>query len=212
MFVAQPVIVETVLPRIPIEHLANREHQRRIFPFRCGKIESDFAPEIRALHAILGHADHGFLAVHRFVNRLGNVEIEPALHALLLRSDGFHDLTAQRHLIERGHALLTIEQQRLRCRLAGFRRSALDGAGLEIDRPAGVQRHERAHGERARNRGDQALDPIFVPDPTPLKIRQLDDAPMALIKQPVKVNRISLEGCPCHAQYTPAYPLATTVS
>ena len=82
VFFARPVIVESVLPRIPVEHLVDREHQRRIFLFRRGQIEGDFASEIRALHAIFRHAEHGFLAVHRLVNRFGDVDVEPPSHAL----------------------------------------------------------------------------------------------------------------------------------
>jgi hypothetical protein len=46
---------------------------------------------------------------------------------------------------------------------------------LKIDRSTGIERHQCADRERSRNRGNQAFNAIFVPYPTALKIRQLNN-------------------------------------
>ena len=90
-------------------------------------------------------------------------------------------------------ALLAVQQEGLRRHLPGLGRRAFDRARFEIHRPPRIERHERADRESPRDRSDEALDAVFVPDPAPLKVGQLDDAAMAFVQQPLKVDRISLE-------------------
>src|SRR5262245_36028954 len=80
-------------------------------------------------------------------------------------------------------------------RLGGLRfgRCAFDGARLEIDFAAGVERHESADGKRSGDRGDQAFDAILVPDPTSLKVRKLHYSTLTFIEELVQINRIRLE-------------------
>ena len=68
------------------------------------------------------------------VEAFTNIEVEPSVDRLVLRRHRVHDLAAERHLVQRRHALLTIEQQRLGLpRLDALERT-LDRPRLEIDR------------------------------------------------------------------------------
>jgi hypothetical protein len=54
-------------------------------------------------------------------------------------------------------------------------------ARLEIDFAACFQRHESADRKSSRDRRDEALDPVFVPDPASLEVRELECAFLAML-------------------------------
>ena len=110
-----------------------------------------------------------------------DIDVEPAADFLLFWRYGFHNLSAQGDLVEGSHALLAVQQKRLRGRLTGGRRRAFNRARFEIDRPACIERHKRANRKGSRDRRDKALDAVFIPNPAALKIGQLDDAPVAFV-------------------------------
>ena len=144
------MIVEAVLPCIPVKNLADRIHQLRKFLFRRREVERNFSTERGSLNAIFRHAYHGLLAIDGWVNRLGNIDIEPSSHPLVFRGDGFNDFATKRHLIKGRHALLTVEQERLRCYLPRICRGAFDGTWLEIHGTPRVEGHQGAYREGAR--------------------------------------------------------------
>lgn len=129
------------------------------------------APERVAQNAILRNAHNGILSIQGGVQCFANIDVEPALHLFLLGCDGFYDFAAQGDLVHRGHALLPIQQQRLRRYLLGRLRSAFDGAGLKVHRAPCVQGHQGTDRECAGDGSDQAFDAVFVPHPAALEVR-----------------------------------------
>src|SRR5947208_17157355 len=74
-----------------------------------------------------------------------DIDVEPSTDPLLSERHRFESLPAQGNLIERGHALLTVEEKRpWRC-LSRLGRCAFNRTGFEIDRPASVEGHERTN-------------------------------------------------------------------
>lgn len=55
---------------------------------------------------------------------------------------------------------------------------------------AGVQGHQRPDQEGLRDRGDQPLDLVLVPHPTPLEVGELNDAPLAVVQIPLQIDRV----------------------
>ena len=92
ILVAAPVLVETVLPLVPIKDLGNGVHERSVFPLSGGKIQNRFSAEIGSDDAILRHADNRFFAINGRLQRFSNVDIKPAFDLLVFRRDGLHDL------------------------------------------------------------------------------------------------------------------------
>ena len=154
VLITPPKLVEAVLPGIPVEHVLHREHQFLVFLLGRREILHRLAPEILPDHLVFGNADNGVLAVDGRIERLTDVDVEPPLHLLVPRRHRLDHLYPQRHLVERGHALLAVEQQGLRTGPFGFRRRAFDRSRLEVHRPTGAERHQRAHREVARDGGD----------------------------------------------------------
>jgi hypothetical protein len=193
-----PKLIEAVLPLVPIEHLGNGIHQSSVFFLRCRKVARDLTAEVRPFDLVLRNADDRLLAVDDFVDRLWDVDIEPAADLFLFRRDGFNNLTAQGYLVERGHPLLAVQKEGSRRRLAGGGGSAFYGTRFEVHRTACVERHERANRKGSGDRRDQALYTVLIPNPTALKIRELNDAAVAFVEELIEVDRIRLKRRACH--------------
>jgi hypothetical protein len=66
------------------------------------------------------------------------------------------------------------------------------GLGLKFGPP--VSSDISAPTGKAREiEGDEALDTILIPDPTPLEVGQLNDAFLAIIEQLMQIKRIGLK-------------------
>lgn len=129
------------------------------------------------------------------IERLHHVDVEPALDQPLLGGDGRDHLAAHTALVKRCHALLAVEQQLFRFRLRS-NWCALDGA-ISEDNPRvdlRLERHQCAHRESPRHRGDEAHDAFFFPDPTALEVRQLQFAVFARFEQRLEQHRVGIEG------------------
>ena len=80
-------------------------------PSRVTKDQQHAAPEVAAYDAILRYADDSFFTVNRGIECFLDIDVEPALHLLILRRDRFHNFIAESDLVKRGHSLLTVEQE-----------------------------------------------------------------------------------------------------
>src|SRR5690606_16388899 len=111
---------------------------------------------------------------------------EPALNLLLFRRDRFDHRPTKRNLVERGHALLSVEQQRPRGNGSRCLRCPLDRPRLEVDVATRLKRHQCSDREGTGNRRYQALDPVLVPDPAALEVRKLENPGTAVLEQLMK--------------------------
>src|ERR1700694_5564641 len=99
MLVASPILVEPILPSIPIKHLRDGIHQRRIFTLGGRKINNCFTTKLRSDDSSLESADERFFAFRGRVERLSDVELKPAPILLVPRGDRLDNLSAQCNLI-----------------------------------------------------------------------------------------------------------------
>ena len=193
--VLQPIFIEPILPFVPVEHLVQREHEVLVFELWRGEVEVDLPVKVRLDPPIFWHRDDGVFPVLGWVHRLSDVDVEPALNELEARRNRLHHLAAKAGLVERGHALLAVEQELIRRAVSDCRICALDRTTRKGIRCAclDLERHQGADWKRLRDRSDQPLDALLVPDPAALKVRQLDLAVPALTQELFEVNRVCLE-------------------
>jgi len=191
--VAAPALVEAVLPSVPVKDLGDRVHERYVFMFGREKIQDNFATEIGANAAILWNAYDCLFSIDGWIKCFANVDVEPTFDLFLLWRDGRDDLSSQGDLIKRCHSLLSVEQQRLRIDLLRLVWRSFDRARLEVDRAPGIERHQSADWKCPGHGGDQALNSILVPHPTPLKVRQLKRASVAVFQEFIQIVWICLE-------------------
>ena len=193
--VLQPIFVEPILPFVPVEHLVQREHEVLVFELRRGEVEVDLPVKVRLDPPILRHGDDGVLPVLGRFHSLSDVDVEPALHELETRCHRLHHLAAQAGLVERGHALLAVEQELVGCAISNCRIRSLDRPTRErIGRVLlDLERHQCADGKGLRDRRDQPFDALLVPDPAALEVGQLDLAVSALAQELFEADRVGLE-------------------
>jgi hypothetical protein len=213
VLVAAPERVEAILPIVPIENVGQGIHLPLVLIVRGPQIQDHVAAEMLGDQLVLADGYDRVLAIDGRIERLGDIDIEPPLHRPLLRGDRLHDLPAQGDLIQRSHALLPIQEERLRLDVLRRGRSAFDRARLEIHVSAGFERHQGSDGECSRHRGDQAFDAVLVPHPASLEIGELEVAPVAIPQKFMKVVWVGLEGRTAHPNKSPAAdrPGATTI-
>jgi hypothetical protein len=94
-----------------VESQRYREHARRLLRLGCRQVEIDDAAEVRSDHAIHGNGHDGAVTVTRVAESLVDVQVVPPAKLLLAGVGGFDRPAAAKRLIERRHALLTIEKQ-----------------------------------------------------------------------------------------------------
>ena len=91
---ATPVLIEAVLPLVPIKDLGNRVHEGSVFVFRRRKVQNCFSSEVGTNDAILRNTNNRFFAISRLVQGFADIYVEPSLYLLLLRRDRFDDLSS----------------------------------------------------------------------------------------------------------------------
>jgi hypothetical protein len=99
VLVAAPMLVEAVLPLVPIKNLGDREHEQLVFPSGVGQVQNDFATEVGPDDPVFGYADNRLFSIDRRIQTFFDIQIKPALDLLLLGGDRLDDPASQGDLI-----------------------------------------------------------------------------------------------------------------
>lgn len=111
------MIIEAVLPGVPVEGLVERIHQLLVLELQRREIELDVLVEVLLDATVLRNGEDRGVAIGISGQCLADVDAESTSDQALLRGDRRDDLLAHAALVQRCHALLTVKQELLRTRL-----------------------------------------------------------------------------------------------
>lgn len=194
-----PVRGELGQPVVPIEDAVGREHALFKLSLFGRQIPNDLLAEVPRLNLALGDAHKGVDPVNALVQGARHIDVVEAFDLLLLGVHRLDNASAHRRLIQRGQALLTIQEQRLRCDACAARRRAFNGAGFELHLAARLQGHDRSDREGPGNRCQEAPQPLVVPHPAALEIRQLDQTIASPLQKVIQRLLSAVKFDPCHS-------------
>jgi hypothetical protein len=139
-------------------------------------------PGAAAQQPVRRHRDDGLLAIVLAADRPDDVDVVPDRQVVVPLVLGLHGLAGDQRVVERGEALLPVEQQVRGDRSVGNCR-ALQRARLELRLTAGLQRHDDPERKISGDRREQRTDPLVIPLPRPLEVRELNVARGHVLEQ-----------------------------
>lgn len=138
---------------------------------------------------VLRHAYQRLVPVILAVNGDLHIEVVPAADGLPLRVLRLDSDFAHQRLVEGGQALLTVQDEGLGHNVPKSWVGASKWTGLKpYVLASGLQQHHSADWERYGDTGQEALDPVVVPNPAALEVWELEFALVRSVEQP-------LQGC-----------------
>ena len=151
-------------------------------------VGSNLPAEVISHLEILRRRDDRLFTVTLITKRTLDVDEVPAPQLLASRVERVDRTLRLQRLVERGQALLTVEQQLLR-RMHGGPVDARQRLGREVHVwPTGFQHHDYSDRVAEGDGGKQACNPWVVPLPFPLEVRQLHFAQANVLEQCTQVQ------------------------
>ena len=155
-----------------LRNLIAGERKLLAFELGRGKIENHVAAEIGLHLAVCFHGDQRLVGDFA-VERREDIDVVIAVDGLVFFIEGLHGTVEGQHLRQRSQALLSIQDQLFRFGDRATEGEVFDGPDLKANVAAGLQKHDCSNRKRARDADKQGTHVTVVPNPTPLKIRQL---------------------------------------
>lgn len=159
------------MPLLGFKHSVYRKVE---FPYLVRfsrQVELLILGEVFPHDTIGGHGDDRVAALASAVEARDHVEVEVQVDVLALGRAGVDGRAGRRRLKQRRHALLTVQQVALK--LGGRGGRAFDRACGEHHLARCVESHERTDRKALRDRREKIDDPLLIPNPSALKVRQL---------------------------------------